>query len=191
MSKAIKKASPNRVKRDSKRRKAEAKIALLESIISDIRAKYNNTEIPRNSEDSHAIAQARGEIDRLIDWRTYGSKEYEGAQPKKEEPRKTRKSRKIIFSPEESEKILQMRANKFGYEAIGKALGCSKNVIANYCKGLGINGHPRARKVNRDEAVKLHNAGWSYSKIAKLYGVTSDAIAKTVKAWREEREDET
>ena len=133
----IKKASPNRVKRESKRRKAEAKIALLESIIADVRAKYNNTEIPRNSEDSHAIARARGEIDRLIDWRTYGSKEYEGAQPKKEEPRK-----------------------------------------------------PRKRKVNRDEAARLHNNGWSYSKIAKLYGVTNDAIAKTVKAWREAREDE-
>lgn len=181
----IKEAAPNRVK-GSKRRKAEARIALLESIIADIREKHNNTEIPANSPDSFAIAQARGEIDRLIDWRTYGSKEYEGAQPKKE-PKKTRK---IVFSSEESEKILQMRANKFGYEAIGKAIGCSKNVIANYCKERGINGHPRARKVNRDEAVKLHNAGWSYSKIAKLYGVTSDAIAKSIKAWREEREDE-
>jgi transposase len=187
MSKAIKKASPNRVKRESKRRKAEAKIALLESIIADVRAKYNNTEIPRNSEDSHAIAKARGEIDRLIDWRNYGSKEYEGAQQKKEEPRKTRK---IMFSPEDTEKIIQMRAEKFGYESIGKELGCSKNVIANFCKERGINGQPRKRKVNRDEAARLHNNGWSYSKIAKLYGVTNDAIAKTVKAWREEREDE-
>ena len=181
----VKKAAPNRGSKRQK--KAEARIALLESIIADIREKNNNTEIPANSPDSFAIARARGEIDRLIDWRTYGSKEYEGAQPKKEEPRKTRK---IIFSPEESEKILQMRAEKYGYEAIGKALGCSKNVIANFCKERGINGQPRKRKVNRDEAARLHNNGWSYSKIAKLYGVTNDAIAKTVKAWREEREDE-
>jgi cytidylate kinase len=48
-----------------------------------------------------------------------------------------------------------------------------------------------SREVNRDEAARLHNNGWSYSKIAKLYGVTNDAIAKTVKAWGEEREDET
>lgn len=186
MSKTIKKAAPNRVKGSKRRRKTEAKIALLESIIADVRAKYNNTEIPRNSPDSFAIAQARGEIDRLIDWRTYGSKEYEGPQAKKE-PRKTRK---IIFSPEDTEKIIKMRADKYGYEAIGKALGCSKNVIANFCKERGINGQPRKRKVNRDEAARLHNSGWSYSKIAKLYGVTNDAIAKTVKAWREEREDE-
>lgn len=186
MSKAIKEAAPTRVKGSKRRRKTEAKIALLESIIADVRAKYNNTEIPRKSPDSFAIAQARGEIDRLIDWRTYGSKEYEGPQPKKE-PRKTRK---IIFSPDDTEKIIKMRADKYGYEAIGKELGCSKNVIANFCKERGINGQPRKRKVNRDEAARLHNSGWSYSKIAKLYGVTNDAIAKTVKAWREEREDE-
>lgn len=183
----IKKASPNRVKRSKRQRGVQAKIARLEKIIADIREKYNNAEIPANSPDSFAVAQARGEIDRMIDWSTYGTKEYEGPQ-KKEEPRKTRK---ILFSPEDTEKIIQMRAEKYGYEAIGKELGCSKNVIANFCKERGINGQPRKRKVNRDEAARLHNNGWSYSKIAKLYGVTSDAIAKTVKAWREAREDET
>jgi hypothetical protein len=84
-----------------------------------------------------------------------------------------------------------MRAEKFGYESIGKELGCFKNVIVKFCKERGINGQPRKREVNRDEAARLHNDGWIYSKIAKLYGVTNDAIAKSVKAWREEREDET
>lgn len=182
----MKKAAPTRVKGSKRRRKTEAKIALLESIIADVRAKYNNTEIPRNSEDSHTIAQARGEIDRLIDWRKYGSKEYEGPQPKKE-PRKTRK---IMFSPDDTEKIIKMRADKYGYEAIGKELGCSKNVIANFCKERGINGQPRKRKANRDEAMRLYQSGWSCGKIAQLYGVTSDGIHKSLQAWRREHEDE-
>ena len=167
-------------------RKAKKKIAFLESIISDIREKYNCCEIPRNSEDSRALARARGEIDRMIDWRTYALTEHKSARPKGE---RRRSSQKVIVPPDDTKEILELRINKrMSYEEIAKEVGYSRHIVRNCCVEHGQGGIKRKRKIDPERAEKMFNDGMSYREISEQFHCTAAAVAKALQEWRLEHE---
>lgn len=161
-------------------KRAKEKIALLESIISDIREKYNCCEIPRNSEDSHALARARGEIDRMINWRTYAITEGAGPMLKK----KKRKSQRVIVRPEDGKKIIEMRKDRKSYSEIVETVGYSKHIVSNYCVEHGMGGRKRKRKIDPEIAARMYDDGYSYKNIAERFGCTADAVCKALQIWR-------
>ena len=161
-------------------RKAKKKIAFLESIITDIREKYNNTEIPPNSDDSHAIARARGEIDSMINWRTYAITEGAGPMLKK----KKRKSQRVIVRPEDGKKIIEMRKDRKSYSEIVESVGYSQHVVSNYCIEHGMGGRQRKRKIDPEIAARMYDDGYSYKNIAERFGCTADAVCKALQIWR-------
>ena len=172
----------NAVKKTTKKddRKAKKKIAFLESIITDIREKYNNTEIPPNSDDSHAIARARGEIDSMINWRTYAITEGAGPMLKK----KKRKSQRVIVRPEDGKKIIEMRKDRKSYSEIVETVGYSKHIVSNYCVEHGMGGRKRKRKIDPEIAARMYDDGYSYKNIAERFGCTADAVCKALQIWR-------
>ena len=50
------------------------------------------------------------------------------------------------------------------------------------CLAKGRRRAPHARKIDRDEAARLHAEGWSYSRLAKRYSVNQASIGKALRA---------
>lgn len=177
----------NTVKKTTKMsmKRAKEKIALLETIINDIRAKYNNTEVPPNSEDSHAVARARGEIDRLIDWRTYGTKEYTSPKPTKE--KKERPPRRTAVTEKMGDMIADARKRGMSYAEIAELTGLKYNTVNNWCYRHGLS-LERNRKIDPELAIQMRDQWMTYKEIARYFGATKDGVCKACTKWEEQYE---
>ena len=180
----IKEAAPKGVEKSKRQRKVKAKIAFLEQIINDIRAKYNCCEIPFG-EDSLAIAKARGQIDSLIDWRTYATKEHQGPQPKKK--KKERPPRRTAVSEKMGEQIRAARLQGMSYHEIADLTGLKYNTVNNWCYRHGLS-EMRQRKIDPELAIQMRDQGMTYKEIARYFGATKDGVCKACTKWEEQYE---